>query len=607
MSLRRVAAFVKSRLTRPNDRNTPGARRFLLNERGSVAIYFGLSAIVFVGVAGLAIDAARGYLIKARLSEAIDAAALAGGKALQNDTDNTHTVVTNDVLAFFNANFPNGSMGANVAVPTIVIDSNSTSVTVSSNARIPTTLMSVLGYNNMLMAASAQVARAATGLDVVLSFDNSGSMNSNASGDPESKIAQQQQNARDLVDLLAKPFTSGLQQQLVTVSGTQYSLLNIGIVPWNSKVNVKTWDTGALQVPSGSGTVSKGAAYATDPMLRYPSGFGAPKDATKGYTGDIYFSSLAPSVPLLLDPSKIPGGWSGCVYARYNGDTTYDNDADLTLGATTVNGVSWPGWEPIANDEGDGSCSQSTWNNSAAGSVFDFTYFTFYRPKGWYALPQNQRHGDTCSSCLATSILPLTSSITDVKNMIDKLAAKDTTNAPQGLFWAWEVLMPGDPFNQAVVSPPFPRAQAIVLMTDGQSHGGNGDAYHGWFGQDDQSSSTSDFGKITMPGYNADCTAGGGTQVDNNYGDRLLALATKIKGCDGPHADGTLGKGAGWGPVKLYVIQYAQAGDEDLTTLLQKVATDKDPPYFFAASNGAELTKAFTAIGASLSALRLVQ
>src|SRR4051812_19648057 len=106
MSLRRVAACLKSCLTLSERVSARRARRFLLNERGSVAIYFGLSAIVFVGVAGLAIDAARGYLIKARLSEAIDAAALAGGKALQNDTvvGSNHTVVTNDVLAFFNAN-----------------------------------------------------------------------------------------------------------------------------------------------------------------------------------------------------------------------------------------------------------------------------------------------------------------------------------------------------------------------------------------------------------------------------------------------------------------------------------------------------------------------
>jgi Flp pilus assembly protein TadG len=598
MSLRRVAAFARSCLSRSADRPRG---RFLLNERGAVAIYFGLSAIVFVGVAGLAVDAARGYLIKARLSEAIDAAALAGGKALQNDTGNTHSVVTNDVLAFFNANFPNGAMGANVAVPTITVDSNSTSVTVSSNARIPTTLMRLLGFNNMLMTASAQVARAATGLDVVMSFDNSGSMGDTISGDTQTKIEQQRQNAKDMVDLLAKPFTSGLQQQIITVQGVQYSLLNIGVVPWNSKVNVKTYIPGS-GTPSGVGTVTPGATYATDPMGRYPSGNGTSKDAQKGYNGTVYMSSLS-EVPLLLDPSKIPGGWSGCVYARYNGDTNYSNDADLTLGApVTVGGVTWPAWEPIADDEGEGSCNQSSWNNNQ--TVFDFTYFKFYRPSGWYALPSGQRHNDSCSTCPSVGILPLTSSYSNVKDMIDTLTAGGNTNAAQGLFWAYEVLMPGAPFDEAKVSTPFPRAQAIVLMTDGQSHGGNGDAYHGWFGAGDQSSSATSFGTMTMPGYNADCTPSGGTAVDNNLGNRLLALATLIKGCDVSKG------GAGQGPVKIYVIQYqspSESGAAALTTLLSQVATQPTTPYFFQASNGTDLQNAFTAIGASLSALRLVQ
>jgi Flp pilus assembly protein TadG len=604
MSLRRVGTFLKS-LTRPAEGRLPnapgaGARRFLFNERGSVAIYFGLSAIVFVGVAGLAVDAARGYLIKARLSEAIDAAALAGGKALQNDTDPNHNAVNNDVLAFFHANFPNGSMGANVAEPTIVVDTNSTSVTVSSNARIKTTLMAVLGFSNMLMTASAQVARAATGLDVVLSFDNSGSMGETIAGDSQTKIEQQRQNGKDLVDLLAKPFTTGLQQQLITVQGVPYSLLNIGVVPWSAKVNVKTYDTsGSGSTPSGTGTWTAGASYSTDPMGRYPSGAGTAADAAKGYTGKIYTSPIS-EVPMLLDPSKLMGGWSGCVYARYNGDTNYDNDADLTLGAATVGGTSWPGWEPISETEGDSSsCFQASWNNGQSAFAFVSPFF-FPAPNGWYTLSNSQRHNDGCSDCPDNGILPLQSNTTAVKTMIGKLDDDGNTNAAQGLFWAYEVLMPGAPFDEAVVSPPFPRAQAIVLMTDGQSHGGNGDAYHGWFGAGDQSSSATAFGTMKMPVYDTACNLST-TNVSNNLGNRLLALATKIKGCDVNKG------GAGQGPVKIYVIQYQQAGESDLTTLLSQVATTTTTPYFFSASNGTQLQAAFTQIGASLSALRLVQ
>jgi hypothetical protein len=382
------------------------------------------------------------------------------------------------------------------------------------------------------------------------------------------------------VDLLAKPFTSGLQQQLVTVSGVQYSLLNLGVVPWNSKVNVKTYNTATGRTPTGTGTVTTGAAYATDPMGRFTG------------TQHVYFARRS-EVPLLYDPSALPGGWSGCVYARYNGDTNYDNDADLTLGSTTVGGTFWPGWEPIANDEGEGgSCAQASWNNNRGSP-----------PPGWYSLPSGDRHNDDCSDCPDNGILPLTSDTDAVKTMITKLDADGNTNAAQGLFWAYEVLMPGDPFDEAVVSPPFQRAQAIVLMTDGQSHGGNGDAYHGWFGAGDESSDTNDFGTMKMPVYDATCGLSN-TNVDNNLGNRLLALATKIKGCD------TTKGGPGQGPIKLYVIQYqspSASGAGALKTLLQSVATKPTTPYFFQASNGSDLQNAFTQIGASLSALRLVQ
>jgi Flp pilus assembly protein TadG len=583
MSLRCVGAFLKACLTRfHGDR---AGRRFLLNERGSVAIYFGLSAIVFVGVAGLAVDAARGYLIKARLSEAIDAAALAGGKALQNDTDTNHTLVTNDVLAFFNANFPNGSMGANVARPTITVDTNATSVTVSSNATIPTTLMRLLGFNNMLMTASAEVARAATGLDVVLSFDNSGSMNDILSGDTKSKIQQQRQNAQDLVDLLAKPFTSGLQQQIVTVQGTQYSLLNIGVVPWAAKVNVMTYNKGTKSTPTSVGTVTTAGTYASDPMGR------------KTGTQTLYKSSNS-EVPLLYDPRTLSGGWTGCVFARYNGDTNHDNDADLTLGSATVGGTFWPGWEPMSNTETEGSrCSENAWNQG--NTARDGTPV----PRGWYVWGRGKENDSECSDCPKTGILPLDSDTGAVKTMISTLTADGSTNAAQGLSWAYEVLMPGAPFNEAVVSPPFQRAQAIVLMTDGQSSGSNGDAYHGWFDGGDGASSTTAFGTMKMPVYDASCNLTT-TNVSNNLGNRLLALATSIKGCD------TSKGGPGQGPIKLYVIQYQAPSAPEaaaLNTLLSSVATQPNTPYFFQASNGTDLQNAFTQIGASLSALRLVQ
>ncbi len=68
MSIRRVASELKAhfpalaRLSAlgGNIATRDAARRYLRGEGGAIAIYFGLTIIVFVGVAGLAVDAARG-------------------------------------------------------------------------------------------------------------------------------------------------------------------------------------------------------------------------------------------------------------------------------------------------------------------------------------------------------------------------------------------------------------------------------------------------------------------------------------------------------------------------------------------------------------------
>ena len=582
MSLHRVAALLKSCLAGGAGWAARRSyRRFLHGEQGAIAIYFGLSAIVFVGVAGLAVDAARGYLVKARLSEAIDAAALAGGKALQISNN---TKVLADANAFFDANFPNGAMGATVADPTINITNNRTIVRVTSSAVIPTTLMRVLGFNNMTMVAAASVSRAATGLDVVFSFDISGSM-----CDPCSKITALKDNASDLIDTLNLPFTSGGQTQIVTVGGVPYSLLNIGVVPWSSKVNVRTYPANT----NGAIGAATGGTF-TDPT-----------SSKRGTMAGVYMAANS-EVPLLLNPSdsnntsltaQMPGGWSGCVYARYSDDGDMTNDMDTTLGTNAT----WRGWEPIAQAEGETggngffNCYSSYWNNGQP-APYDITFSPFsikYKPipptqgsGGWGTPPSGQNGG--CVDCPSIGILPLQTNSATVKTMINALTPDGATDAPQGLFWAWEVLMPGAPFDEAKVNPPFQRAQAIVFMTDGQNWGSNGDAYHGWFGDDQTAGTVTSKGDITIP-------FGGGT-VKNNLNNRLLQLAAKIKGANPMDS----------AAVKIYVIQYEDPNPA-LSTLLSSVATQPAAPYYFFAPDDATLADAFSQIAASLSALRIVQ
>src|SRR5215467_15781609 len=90
-----------NRLIRRIIRKLGGFRR---DQHGNVAIIVGAAIIPLIGALGLATDTARGYLVKARLSQALDAAALAGGKvyfSTQRDAD---------IKKYFAANFPSASL-----------------------------------------------------------------------------------------------------------------------------------------------------------------------------------------------------------------------------------------------------------------------------------------------------------------------------------------------------------------------------------------------------------------------------------------------------------------------------------------------------------------
>ena len=180
-----MSRFIGSKL-----RNAAG--RFREDERGSAIVLIAVSMVVLVGAAGLAFDAGRGYMINARLSQAVDAAALAGGRSLSigggGDYEDT-------IKKYFTANFPNGFMGATVPEPTIRLNADGDEIEVIASATIPTTLTRVLDTQEMQISARAVVHRAVKGLEVALVLDNSGSMGG-------SKMGDLQTSANLLLDIL---------------------------------------------------------------------------------------------------------------------------------------------------------------------------------------------------------------------------------------------------------------------------------------------------------------------------------------------------------------------------------------------------------------------
>ncbi len=384
------------------------------NQAGSVMMLVALSAIPLIGFVGVGTDAARGYLAKSRLSSALDAAALAGGNSFFLATRDA------DVRMYFDANFPAGYLGATVTGPAIAVDQAAETITLTASATIPTTFMTLFGFKELTVSASAEVTRAQEALDVVLAIDMSGSMNSSVSGGG-SRIAAARSAATLLVEVL---YGNNLTKDR----------LNIGLVPWNGKVNItmngSAFDSGA--------TISQPTTVFVNPE-------------TGSVQSEVFVANNSP-VPLLAAPAS---DWKGCVFSRFLNDGDNNTDADLFLSPMTVGGVDWPAWQPVG-PEGEpvsgGTCTLSI-------------------------------NGGECTRCLSASVTPLNNTKQTVLDAIAGLTSPTgTTNIPQGLGWAWRVLKPTSPFTEAVLAPTYNRQQAIVLLTDGENFAGNGDGYKTVFG-----------------------------------------------------------------------------------------------------------------------------
>jgi Flp pilus assembly protein TadG len=194
-------------------------KRFLrpLGRRGNVAFMAALAIVPIVAGVGLSVDAARGYLLRSRLIDAVDAAALAGGRVLTSDD----VKVTRDIRMYFRANLPADTLGASIPDPTVTISPDRETIEVNVEAELPTTFMRVLGFQTMEVGASNRVRRTNRGLELALVLDETGSMAT------DDRIGKLRNAATDLVEIL---WTDTLPQD--------QELLWMSVVPYVAMVNL---------------------------------------------------------------------------------------------------------------------------------------------------------------------------------------------------------------------------------------------------------------------------------------------------------------------------------------------------------------------------------
>jgi Flp pilus assembly protein TadG len=155
--------------------------------RGFILLTHAVMLFFTIGMVGLAVDAGTMYVIKGRLSSAVDAAALAAGRSLNlaNTVSAATTAAQATATQFFNANFPNHYLGTgtvNLATPTFTQEQDSfgnpngiLDIAVSATVPAPTYFMQIFGVTTVTVSGSGTATRRGTVMILVL--DTSVSMN----------------------------------------------------------------------------------------------------------------------------------------------------------------------------------------------------------------------------------------------------------------------------------------------------------------------------------------------------------------------------------------------------------------------------------------------
>jgi Flp pilus assembly protein TadG len=244
---------------------------------GSVAIMFALLATALFGMIAIAIDLGRAQNIATKLASALDAAALAGAKALDNG--NSDVEIQAAAEAYFRSHVATLHIGGvNLSQLTTGIDRSKSTVTTNVNASMGTSFGRIFGKDNVLVDRSSTVIYKTRNVELAMALDITGSMGQNG------RLSALQTAAKEVIDTL---YGEAASEDAVRVS----------IVPWSASVNAGPY---AATVSNGASTdgcvVERQGIYAATDV--YPAG----ADALNAVSGDPrgwYNCTVNPVMPLM--------------------------------------------------------------------------------------------------------------------------------------------------------------------------------------------------------------------------------------------------------------------------------------------------------------------
>lgn len=183
----------------PRPRRIPQWARRINEERGAIAAFVAVSLVGIIGAGGLAIDLGRGFVRQVRISRAVDAAVIASASAIRQGV--AAAEAQGRAVASLNG-ITDGVDGVSFSLSFATSGDGERTVTGEAAQPMPTTLMRILGWEQVDIGAAAVAA--VPPLDVSLVIDQSGSLaREGAWDDLQDAVVEFLANFEDTIDQFA--------------------------------------------------------------------------------------------------------------------------------------------------------------------------------------------------------------------------------------------------------------------------------------------------------------------------------------------------------------------------------------------------------------------
>ena len=611
------------------------AARFQRETRGNVAMIFSLSLPVLVLMTVGGVDIHRASTVRINLQDALDAATLAAARSpYTTDTD-----LTRVGLSALRANlqaYPDIILREDLTTFTMNTDSV---VIANSKVDVKTLVANIIlpPYGQFMddylpVGAHSEVNRSSKNLEVALVLDITGSMGGQRLTDL--KVA-----AKDLVDLVVQPVQTPFYSRMsvipyaVGVNLGAYANSARGTPTAYRSISGAAWTTGSSKSISGitrasTGVVSSSShGFATGDWIWI-----------SGVNGMTQINDRAFRVVRISSSSYSLQAWTGSSWATVNttsgnGYSSYSSggiarkclvsDCSVVVtanghglsnddyvyisnvsGMTGINGSGYQVSDVTTNTYSIGENGASWGNYSSGGRSYCGQYGCEYRvfrnpSNAIRALPASTcvsertgaqaytdaspgsarvgfNYANSNNVCPTASILPLSSNISTIKNLINSLSDDGSTAGHIGTAWGWYTVSPNFnalwPSNGAGVRNERDLLKAVIIMTDGDY---NTPYCSGVIAQNALSGSGGSTDKIA-------CNATNGHSFDQA---RSLCDAMKAQG------------------IIVYTVGFQVSSGSSAADILAQCATSTAHAHLPA--SGADLTDAFKAIGRDITRLRI--